>query len=212
MSDRVRVVNLANGIVALAQGIPFFHAGQDMLRSKSFDSNSYDSGDWFNLLDFTYETNGWARGLPPAWDNEANWPYAGSLLADPDMLPGSLDIRLANTHLKEMLKIRSTLDLFRLPTAEAVIQSLSFHNTGPAQVPGLIAMQIRGQQESVIVLFNVTTEPQEIVIEGAAGFELHPVQQRSADPVVRQSFFDASSGTFAVPARTTSVLVAWGEG
>ena len=30
------------------QGPPFWHAGNDLLRSKSLDRNSYDSGDWFN--------------------------------------------------------------------------------------------------------------------------------------------------------------------
>jgi hypothetical protein len=63
-----------NAIVALAQGVPFFHAGQDMLRSKSLDRDSYNSGDWFNRLDFTYQTNNWGVGLPVAEKNEANWP------------------------------------------------------------------------------------------------------------------------------------------
>jgi pullulanase-type alpha-1,6-glucosidase len=206
MSDRVRVVNLANSIVALAQGIPFFHAGQDMLRSKSFDSNSFDSGDWFNLLDFSYETNGWARGLPPAWDNEANWPYAGPLLADPDMLPGSLDIRAANIHLKEMLQIRKSSELFRLETADEVIQQVSFHNTGLDQVPGLIVMQLRGDDEVVMVLFNVTTQAQTFHLEGASGFKLHPVQQVSIDPVVRGASFDQAIAAFNVPERTVAVF------
>lgn len=34
--------------VSLLQGIPFFHAGDEMLRSKSLDRDSYNSGDWFN--------------------------------------------------------------------------------------------------------------------------------------------------------------------
>ncbi len=65
MSDRVRVNNLGLALVGLAQGIPFFHAGDDLLRSKSFDRNSYNSGDWFNRLDWTYQTNNFAVGLPP---------------------------------------------------------------------------------------------------------------------------------------------------
>jgi pullulanase len=38
MFDRVRVNNLGMALVGLAQGIPFFHAGDDILRSKSFDN------------------------------------------------------------------------------------------------------------------------------------------------------------------------------
>jgi hypothetical protein len=30
-------------VVAFSQGIAYFHAGQEMLRSKSMDRNSYDS-------------------------------------------------------------------------------------------------------------------------------------------------------------------------
>lgn len=74
MSDRVRVNNMGLALVGLAQGIPFFHAGDDLLRSKSFDRNRYNSEDWFNRLDWTYETNNFAVGLPPAWDNQADWP------------------------------------------------------------------------------------------------------------------------------------------
>jgi pullulanase/glycogen debranching enzyme len=61
----------------LAQGIPFFHAGDELLRSKSLDRDSYNSGDWFNRLDFTYQTNNFAVGLPP-W--EKNEPRSALLL------------------------------------------------------------------------------------------------------------------------------------
>ena len=44
---------LAMSIVALGQGVPFFMAGDDLLRSKDMDQNSYDSGDWFNKIDWT---------------------------------------------------------------------------------------------------------------------------------------------------------------
>lgn len=35
-------------MVCPLQGIPFFHAGDELLRSKSLDRDSYNSGDWFN--------------------------------------------------------------------------------------------------------------------------------------------------------------------
>jgi pullulanase-type alpha-1,6-glucosidase len=208
MEDRVRVVNLANSIVALAQGVPFFHAGQDMLRSKSFDGNSFDSGDWFNLLDFSYRGNGWARGLPPAWDNEANWPYAGPLLADANMAPQQAHILAAARHLREMLEIRSSSGLFRLRTAQDVMQRLTFHNTGPDQVPGLIAMHLAGADgEGLMVVFNATTDRQIVPFSRGGGYELHPAQKASYDPVVRTAGWDSEDGAFRVPARTTAVFV-----
>ena len=43
---------LSLSTVALSQGVVFWHAGTDLLRSKSLDRNSYDSGDWFNRIDW----------------------------------------------------------------------------------------------------------------------------------------------------------------
>jgi pullulanase len=45
-----RTVQMALALIAVSQGIAFFHAGDDLLRSKSLDRDSYNSGDWFNKL------------------------------------------------------------------------------------------------------------------------------------------------------------------
>ncbi len=52
MADRIRMQTLALSTTALSQGVSFWHAGGEILRSKSLDRNSYDSGDWFNVLDY----------------------------------------------------------------------------------------------------------------------------------------------------------------
>lgn len=208
MANRVRVINLANSVVALAQGVPFFHAGQDMLRSKSLDRNSFDSGDWFNLLDFSFEANGWARGLPPKWDNEANWTVAAPLLAEPRMAPGSEHIQASVVHLREMLEIRHSIPLFRQRDADGIQNSLRFHNTGPGQVPGLIAMSIDdGSTPGAVVLFNATPSEQVYRLDLGRRYQLHPVMQQSADTVVRKARFEASGSRFHVPARTTAVFI-----
>ncbi|MBT8039183.1 MAG: pullulanase-type alpha-1,6-glucosidase [Xanthomonadales bacterium] len=208
MDDRVRAVNLANSIVALAQGVPFFHAGQDMLRSKSLDRNSYDSGDWFNQLDFSYRDNGWPRGLPPAWDNEANWLQAGPLLARPELAPAPRHIRAAVTHLREVLKIRKSSPLFRLRDAAAIRLALRFHNTGPEQLAGLIVMSLEDERHGrFVVLFNTSPQAQTFPFPHTRGYELHPVQQASADPVVRTARHDPRASVFEVPGRTTAVFI-----
>ena len=73
MAERIRAQALGLSTVFYGQGVPFFHAGVDMLRSKSLDRDSYNSGDWFNRLDFTYESNNFGVGLPVAEKNENNW-------------------------------------------------------------------------------------------------------------------------------------------
>lgn len=217
MEDRVRIQNLGISIVALGQGTPFFDAGIEMLRSKSLDRDSYDSGDWFNKLDFSYASNNWGVGLPIEAVNKDNWPLMKPLLADPGRRPAKADILRTVAHFQEVLRIRRSSRLLRLATGADVAARVRFHNTGPAQVPGLIVMSISDEvtglpdldpaTEAVVLVFNAA--PGEVVFTdpafSASVLGLHPVQQASTDAVVRTAAFAA--GTFTIPARTTAVFV-----
>ncbi|WP_224361521.1 pullulanase-type alpha-1,6-glucosidase [Hyalangium versicolor] len=216
MDTRVRMHNMALSLVALGQGIPFFHAGDELLRSKSGDRNSFNSGDWFNRLDWTYQSNNWGVGLPPAADNQNNWAVLKPLLADAALKPTPAHIQRALEHFEEMIRIRKSTSLFRLQTAAEIQEKVHFLNTGKEQIPGLIVMHIEGARVSAqgayrdaVVLFNGTDEEQHFV---AGTFkdvtlELHPVLKESTDPVVRTASFAAGTGTFTVPARTTAVFM-----
>ncbi|MDJ0710665.1 MAG: pullulanase-type alpha-1,6-glucosidase [Woeseiaceae bacterium] len=210
--DRVRVANLANSIIALSQGIPFFHAGQDMLRSKSMDRNSYNSGDWFNVLDFSYNDNGWGRGMPPSADNQNSWGEISPLLGNPELDDiDRKDIRRARKHLREMLRIRKSSKLFRLRTGADVMERVEFHNTGPSQDPGLVVMSLRGHNGiEIVVLFNASPEEKTFYLDTGedSEFQLHHVQADSYDPVVRTACYDDDDHSFYVPARTAAVFVA----
>ena len=52
-AERARVQILGAAAIAFSQGIAYFHAGQDLLRSKNLDANSYDSGDAVNAIDWS---------------------------------------------------------------------------------------------------------------------------------------------------------------
>ena len=207
--DRVRVQNLANSVIALSQGIPFFHAGQEILRSKSMDRNSYNSNDWFNLLDFSYSNNGWGRGLPPAWDNIDNWAEAGARLGDPSLSVGTEHIQAAFAHLQEMLQIRRGSPLFRLRTGAEVRESVAFHNTGPDQVPGLVVMSLAGGAGiDIVVIFNADLREHRFALDlGGAVFRLHPVQAAGIDARVKEASHDAALQQFTTPARTAAVFL-----
>lgn len=217
MADRVRMQNLGNALVMFSQGIPFFQAGDDMLRSKSLDRNSYNSGDWFNRLDFSYQSNNWGVGLPPSADNQSMWPVMATLLGTEGLTPGEADIIQAVTVFRELLQIRRSSPLFRLQTAAEVQERLAFYNTGPEQIPGLIVMSLSDLAGAnldpnygmIVVLFNATPETQSFTIADVAGlpFTLHPVQQASSDAVVQTASFNAANAAFTVPARTTAVFV-----
>lgn len=217
MADRVRMQNLGNSLVLLAQGIPFLHAGQDMLRSKSFDRDSYDSGDWFNALDFTYQKNGWGKGLPLADKNQATWSIMKPRLANAAFMPTPADITRAREATIELLKIRKSSKLFRLETAEQINSVVHFYNTGVSQMPGIIAMNLNDtaanidpNAEDILIIFNANTSSKAIKLTGLKGvdFALHPIQAASTDAVVKQSAVDNATGIFTVPARTTAVFVA----
>jgi pullulanase-type alpha-1,6-glucosidase len=216
LADRVRIQNLGMSLLALGQGIPFFHAGMDLLRSKSLDRNSYNSGDWFNRLDFTFRSNNWGVGLPPAPENQANWPLFAPLLANPALAPGPSEILDAAAHFQEVLKIRRSSRLFRLRTAEEVSRHLSFKNGGPDQLPGLIVMTLTDsagaldrRYRRIVVLFNANDEPQSFEDPEFRdqAFRLHRVQAASRDRVVRTAAFTPARGSFTVPGRTAAVFV-----
>ena len=215
-ADRVRMHRLGLSIVALSQGVPFFMAGDEILRSKSADRNSYNSGDWFNRIDWTMRSNNWGVGLPPANGNQEDWGIIGPALADPNLKPGARDIEGTFRHMLEMMLIRKTSGLFRLRSADDISKSVTFFNNGPDQVPGLIVERIRNTGRScfpasqAVVLVNATPQTQTFT---EATFKrqpliLHPLQAVSGDPVVRNSKFQRSTGTFTIPARTTAVFIA----
>lgn len=217
MNDRVRMQNLAVSIAMLGQGVPFFHMGVDLLRSKSMERDSYDSGDWFNRVDFTYETNNWNVGLPNAEKDRTNWPIVRNVIADASIAPSSTHILAANAHFRELLSVRRSSVLFRLRTAQEIGTRVDFTNVGASQIPGLIVMSITdgtcagddldAAHDAIVVIINATSTEQSPIVLGAADFELHPVLAASSDLRTRSASFSNGTAAFTVPARTSAVFV-----
>ena len=217
IADRVRIQEVGLSLAALSQGVPFFHAGSEILRSKSLDRDSYNSGDWFNKLDFTYQSNNFGAGLPPAGPNQANWTKMQPLLASATLKPAQADIMQSAAIFGDWLKIRNSSPLFRLHTAEEIKSALSFYNTGPDQIPGLVVERltevgvwgIDPNYDSLVVLFNANDEAQTFAAADFAhhSYALHPVQASGVDPVVKTATFNSETGAFIVPGRTTAVFV-----
>ncbi|KAK1409637.1 hypothetical protein QVD17_36166 [Tagetes erecta] len=222
VDERCRINHLATSIIALSQGVPFFHCGDEILRSKSLDRDSYNSGDWFNRIDFSYNTNNWGVGLPPKGKNEKSWPLIKPRLASSLFKPHKSHIISALENFQNLLRIRYSSVLFRLRTANAIQERVRFHNTGPSHVPGVIVMSIEDGHEDIpgltlldpiysyiVVVINACptaisfTSP---VLRGKV-LQLHPVQMMSTDNIVKNSTYDSSTGCFSVPSRTTSVFV-----
>lgn len=222
LQERCRINALASSIVSLSQGIPFFHAGDDLLRSKSLDRDSYNSGDWFNRLDFTYESNNWGIGLPPKGKNGSKWNIMRGLLSDESLRASKSDILFAKENFEVFLKIRFSTSLFRLPNAHEIQERVKFHNKGASNMPGVIVMSIEDgvkgqnnleqldeQYQSIIVVFNASPSGISIDIPFCKSKQLilHPFQASSSDDVVKLSSYETDKGGFSIPARTTAVFV-----
>ncbi|WP_271009117.1 alpha-1,6-glucosidase domain-containing protein [Paucibacter sp. B51] len=217
-AERARVQLLGAALTAFSQGVAYFHAGIDVLRSKSLDRNSYDSGDWFNRLDWSYQRNFFGTGLPPAADNQAMYPWLAPLLADPGIAPGPAEIAWMRDGFRDLLKIRASSRLLRLSSAVEIRQRLRFLNTGPAQNPMVLAAEIDGQGlkdagfARLAYFLNTSPEAQVLNLPELAGrrYVLHPVHLApgAADPRPKREFaFEAASGQIKVPGRTALVLV-----
>ncbi|TDC45605.1 pullulanase-type alpha-1,6-glucosidase [Jiangella ureilytica] len=212
MADRVRMNVLSLATTALGQGPSFWHAGADLLRSKSLDRNSYDSGDWFNRVDWTGQDNTFGSGLPPATDNEAKWDFMRPLLADPAVKPAAGDMATSTALAQDLLRLRFSSPLFRLGSASRVQERVSFGAGGPSQPAGVVVMQLDDRagtdldpdRERLVVVFNATPSAQTVAVDDGASLRLHPVQAAGADPVVRGSVVGA--GGVTVPARTVAVF------
>lgn len=218
MNDRVRMNTLSLATTALSQAPSFWHAGADLLRSKSLDRNSYDSSDWFNTLDWTGADNGFGHGLPLKADNEAKWAIQKPLLANPALKPAAADVQRATAQAQDLLRLRFSTRLFRLGTASAINAKVSFPASGTADAqPGVIAMRIDDTQgadadpqlKGLVVVFNASPTAVTQKLPGLVGatLSLSPVQQQGSDAVVKTSAWNAAAGAATVPPRTVAVFV-----
>nr|WP_308294376.1 pullulanase-type alpha-1,6-glucosidase [Streptomyces sp. XM4193] len=204
-ADRARMQVLAMATAALSQGPALSQAGTDLLRSKSLDRNSYNSGDWYNTVNWDCSAgNGFGRGLPPAWDNEQYWPYAAPLLKLPQLRPGCAEIDGASAAYRDLLTIRTTEPAFSQPSTADVQRELSFPLSGTEETPGVVTMRLG----ELLVVFNATPETAEQTVAQARGgsYALHRVQAGGADERIKSASFDSGSGTFTVPGRSVAVF------
>ena len=216
--DRARVQVLGGALTAFAQGVAYFHAGIEILRSKSLDRNSYDSGDWFNRLDWSLSDNGFAAGLPRQADNGSHWSVMKPFLADASIKPTPAEIRFTRDAFLDLLKIRASTRMLRMERADDVMQRLTLLNTGPAQQPTVMAAHIDGrglagaQFAELAYFINAGKAAQRITAPQIAGrsFVLHPVHEaaEAADKRPREAArYDRERGEFLIPPRTAVVFV-----
>lgn len=214
MWDRVYVHTLSQAFMNYSQGIPFHQMGTDILRSKSMDRNSYDSGDWFNRVDFTMATHNWATGMPPKWDNERRWEEQRRHLSNPVIKVEREHMEWAHAVFMDQLRVRYSTPLLRLEDAEDVHRRIRFYNTGTEQEPGLIFMSISDSYcagadldpslDGIMVLFNALNSEYHVT-ENLEGFRVHPVLANGTD--TRYHNLNPTAEGLVLPPHSAVVLV-----
>lgn len=214
--DRMRMQMLSLAYPLLAQGIPFFHMGSELLRSKSFLRDSYDYGDWFNQVDFSKQSNNYNRGLPPQVKDGDNWPIISQIIKANDGRDevSPEHIQRASNIFMNMLAIRTSSPLFSLESAEQIIERVKFHNTGPTQQQGVIVMSIsdfKGDKDldeninNLLVIFNNGPEHKQVAYPNAINYSLHDRQLNGVDERIKQAV--ANEKGFTVPGLSVAIFV-----
>ncbi|MDM5078648.1 pullulanase-type alpha-1,6-glucosidase [Aeromonas media] len=170
-ADLVRMQGVSLATAMLGQGIPFTHAGVELLRSKSMERDSYDSGDWYNRVDYTLGDNNFDKGLPRKDKDGDNYPLIEQVLGQ-HAKPGSAEMQQMVSFYQELSELRQSSRLLRLGSGAEVIKRVDFRNTGPDQTPGLIVMTVDDGSKAgadldpaidgLVVMINATSQSQTI--------------------------------------------------
>ncbi len=131
--DQIRMNNLAAAVVLTSQGVPFIHAGEEMLRSKpladgsGFDHNSYNNTDAVNNLK-------WA-----------------------DM--SSEEYQAVNAYYQGLIAFRQAHPALRMTTRDEIDAHISTLEGMPTDTNGfLITSGANGEENDLVVIFNPKAE------------------------------------------------------
>ncbi len=204
---RMQAVSLATAM--LGQGVPFIHMGSELLRSKSMQRDSYDSGDLYNRVDFTGQGNNWNVGLPRKDKDGDNWEVIQGVIDNSavNAMPTPENIKNMKSFYEEFALLRASSGLLTLGVGAEINQRVQFHNTGSSQTVGVIVMSIDNSgdnysanidkdRDGLVVVINATPTPiEEFQSFDAAGYRLHSIQTTKGNQSIAQHGVDVSSIT-----------------
>lgn len=204
---RMQAVSLATAM--LGQGVPFTHMGSELLRSKSMQRDSYDSGDWYNRVDFTAQDNNWDVGLPREDKDGSNWTVIQDVVDNSaeNAMPTTDNIQAMKAFYEEFASLRASSGLLTLGHGEEIIKRVKFHNTGSDQNVGVIVMSmdnsgsnydasIDQDRDGLVVVVNATpTALSEFANFDATGYTLHSIQATNGAKSIARNGSENSSVT-----------------
>jgi pullulanase len=203
--EKRRMQGLALGSVLLSQGVAFIEGGSELLRSKSGDSDSFDSGDWFNALHWDFLSNNWGQGLPPSWRNKDDWSFWSPRLQDPLLIVSQNDILQTKNYFKALLNLRRRLSDWRFESVSDLQKYTEFLNNDQGSSPSLIAFLVKGPGAQKLLIINgdsqkqVFSHPSLSITDWTVAAELVQADPEAASVKVER-------GGVSIPARTLILL------
>lgn len=155
LKKKARQQAIAVATVILGQTPAFDYQGSDLLRSKSFENDSYNSGDWVNGIRYIKDgddlTNGFSLGYTNKDKDSEDWSpisYARQIDNTTTKM-GNIDAKdtgvraIMHGYYTELLSIRKDFkNYISLGTKEKIMDLVSFPDAGKDQTPGVIVMKI----------------------------------------------------------------------
>ena len=215
LDTRVRMQAVSLATVMLGQGIAFDQQGSELLRSKSFTRDSYDSGDWFNRVDYSLQDNNYNVGMPRSSDDGSNYDIIARV-KDWVATPGEAELKQMTAFYQELTALRKSSPLFTLGDGATVMQRVDFRNTGADQQTGLLVMTIDdGMQagasldsrvDGIVVAINAAPESRTLQDFAGTSLQLSAIQQAAGDRSLASGVQIAADGSVTLPAWSVAVL------
>ena len=180
--DVAKMNNLAAAVYMTSQGIPFIHAGEEMLREKQYESgkreeNSYNKGDYVNHIE---------------WSNLDKTSYAEN-----------------SAYYKGLIEFRKAHPALRYTTAAAVADNVQNITAEGKIVSFLIdgnGAQDKGEKDDILVIFNANNSAKTVNLP--AGEWTINVKGNKAGT----ASLGTAEGTLTVDAISTAILTKTDEG
>ncbi|WON76417.1 pullulanase-type alpha-1,6-glucosidase [Serratia sp. UGAL515B_01] len=215
LATRVRMQAVSLATALLGQGLAFDQQGSELLRSKSFTRDSYDSGDWYNRVDYSYQDNNFNVGMPRISDDGVNYGII-SQVKDAVATPDCSEITRMTAFYQELTRLRHSSPLITLGSGSEVIKRVDFRNTGATQQLGLLVMTIDDgtqagkdldpQTDALVVVINAAPEARTISDFTGKNLSLSAIQQELGTQSLASGIVIATDGTITVPAWSVTLL------
>ncbi|WP_350305853.1 pullulanase-type alpha-1,6-glucosidase [Photorhabdus viridis] len=216
LATRVRMQAISLAATFLGQGLAFAQHGSELLRSKSFTRDSYNAGDWFNRVSYTYQDNNYDVGMPGLRDDGGNYALIERVKNVADK-PGQTELLQMTAFYQELLRLRQFSPLMTLGDGASVKQRVDFRNVGPNQQLGLLVMTIDDGNttdddrdlrfDGLVVMINAAPWFATVRDLNVKGLKLNDIQSELGNTSLAAGIRIAKDGAVTLPAWSVAVLV-----